>query len=119
MRLGRGSAWAAVTDWENYNRHYTQQRLRTPKEQPDAYRRSSPLHHAAGLKGALQIQHGIADDNVHFQDAAQLMDALVAAGKEFDLVVYPQENHGWVRPEVWLDSTRRMFNFFEKHLKAK
>ncbi|MGH9803762.1 MAG: DPP IV N-terminal domain-containing protein, partial [Candidatus Acidiferrales bacterium] len=64
-----GSAWAAVTDWENYQRHYTQQRLRTPADEPEAYRRSSPIHHVAGLKGRLQLQHGMADDNVHFQDA--------------------------------------------------
>lgn len=112
-----GSAWAAVTDWENYNRHYTQQRLRTPKEEPEAYQRSSPIHHVAGLKGALQIQHGLVDDNVHFQDAAQLLDALVAAGKEFDLAIYPQSSHGWSHPQVWLHSTQKLFDFFERHLK--
>ncbi|MCH8946486.1 MAG: S9 family peptidase [Acidobacteria bacterium] len=114
-----GSAWAAVTDWENYQRHYTQQRLRTPEEEPEAYRRSSPLHHVAGLKNHLQIQHGMADSNVHFQDAVQLMDALVAAGKRFDLVLYPQSSHGWSRPEVWLHSTRAAFEFFETHLKKQ
>jgi len=61
----------------------------------------------------------LADDNVHFQDAVQLIDALVAAGKQFDLVVYPQSNHGWVRPQVWQHSTRAAFEFFERHLKAK
>jgi dipeptidyl aminopeptidase/acylaminoacyl peptidase len=114
-----GSAWAAVTDWENYYRHYTQQRLRTPAEEPEAYRRSSPVHHVAGLKNHLQIIHGMADDNVHFQDAAQLIDALVAAGKKFDLAAYPQSKHGWVRPEVWIHSTRAAFDFFEKHLKEE
>lgn len=114
-----GSAWAAVTDWENYQRHYTQQRLRTPAEQPEAYRRSSPIHHVAGLKGRLQLQHGMADDNVHFQDAVQLIDALVAAGKQFELVVYPQSNHGWVRPQIWQHSARAAFEFFERHLKTK
>ncbi|MFQ5664150.1 MAG: prolyl oligopeptidase family serine peptidase [Terriglobia bacterium] len=114
-----GSAWAPVTDWENYNRHYTQQRLRTPQEEPEAYRRSSPIHHVAGLKNRLQIIHGLVDDNVHFQDAVQLIDALVAAGKEFDLMVYPQSKHGWVRSKVWLHSTRKMFDFFEENLKRK
>lgn len=114
-----GSAWAAVTDWDNYQRHYTQQRLRTPKQEPEAYQRSSPIHHVAGLKNALQLQHGVVDDNVHFQDALQLIDALVAAGKEFDLVVYPQSNHAWAHPDVWVHSARRMFDFFEQHLKGK
>lgn len=114
-----GSAWAAVTDWENYHRHYTQQRLRTPGEHPEAYKRSSPIHHVARLKNHLQIQHGMVDSNVHFQDAVQLIDALVAAGKQFDLVVYPQSDHGWVRPKVWQHSTRAAFDFFEKHLKRK
>ncbi|MFQ5777880.1 MAG: prolyl oligopeptidase family serine peptidase [Terriglobia bacterium] len=113
-----GSAWAAVTDWANYNRHYTQQRLRTPDEEPEAYQRSSPLHHVAGLKNHLQVQHGVVDSNVHFQDAVQLIDALVAADKEFDLVLYPQSNHGWSRPRVWIHSTRKMFDFFEQNLKG-
>lgn len=112
-----GSAWAAVTDWENYHRHYTQQRLRSPEDEPEAYQRSSPIHHVEGLSKPLLLVHGIVDDNVHFQDAAQLVDALVAAGKDFDLLAYPQSRHGWARPEVWLHSTRAMFDFFEKHLK--
>ena len=113
-----GSAWASVTDWENYNRGYTQQRLRTPKEQPEAYKRSSPIHHVEGLKNNLQLVHGVGDSNVHFQDIMQLTDALVAAGKPFTQQFYPQSNHGWVRPEVWIHSTRSMFEFFERHLKV-
>lgn len=113
-----GSAWASVTDWENYNRSYTQQRLRTPKDEPEAYKRSSPVHHVEGLKGALQLQHGVGDSNVHFQDIMQMTDALVHAGKPFTQQFYPQSNHGWARPEVWLHSTRSMFAFFEKHLKG-
>jgi dipeptidyl aminopeptidase/acylaminoacyl peptidase len=112
-----GSAWAAVADWENYNRHYTQQRLRAPEEEPEAYRRSSPIHHVEGLNKPLQVIHGMVDDNVHFQDTVQLVDALVAAGKWFELLVYPESKHGWVRPEVWLHSTRATFEFFERHLK--
>ncbi|MFM7272456.1 MAG: prolyl oligopeptidase family serine peptidase [Gammaproteobacteria bacterium] len=111
-----GSAWAAVTDWENYDRSYTQQRLRTPAEQPEAYARSSPLHHVAGLAGALQLQHGIMDSNVHFQDTAQLTDALVAAGKPFSQQFYPQEDHVAVRPEVWTHATRSLLEFFDRHL---
>lgn len=112
-----GAAWAAVTDWENYHRHYTQERLRTPEEQPEAYRRSSPLHHVAGLKNHLLLIHGMADDNVHFQDAVQLIDALVAAGKDFETMMYPQENHSWSRPATWIHSFRKTFDFFERHLK--
>ncbi len=111
-----GSAWAAVVDWENYQRHYTQERLRTPESEPEAYRRSSPISHVAGLKGHLQIIHGMADDNVHFQDAVQLIDALVAAGKDFETVIYPQENHSWDRVPVWIHSFRATFAFFERHL---
>jgi dipeptidyl aminopeptidase/acylaminoacyl peptidase len=114
-----GSAWSAVSDWANYDRHYTQQRLRTPEEEPEAYQRSSPIHHVAGLKNPLQIIHGMVDDNVHFQDAVQLVDALVSAGKPFDLLIYPESKHGWTRPEVWVHSTRATFEFFEKHLKAQ
>jgi len=114
-----GVAWAAVTDWENYARDYTQERLRSPEEQPEAYQRSSPIHHVAGLKNHLLLIHGMVDDNVHFQDAVQLMDALVAAGKNFDTVTYPQESHSWSRPTTWLHSFRKTFDFFEQHLKPK
>jgi dipeptidyl aminopeptidase/acylaminoacyl peptidase len=112
-----GAAWAAVTDWENYNRTYTQQRLRTPEADPEAYQRSSPIHHVAGLKNHLLIIHGMVDDNVHFQDAVQLMDALVDAGKDFDSILYPQESHSWVRPRTWLHSFRKTFEYFERYLK--
>lgn len=114
-----GSAWASVTDWENYNRGYTQQRLRTPEDEPEAYKKSSPIHHVEGLKGKLQLVHGVVDPNVHFQDIMQLTDALVYAGKPFTQQFYPQSVHGWARPQVWIHSTRSMFQFFEEHVKGK
>jgi dipeptidyl aminopeptidase/acylaminoacyl peptidase len=111
-----GSAWAAVADWENYTRTYTQPRLGIPAERPEAYRRSSPIHHVAGLVGALQLQHGIMDANVHFQDVAQLTDGLVRSGKPFTQQFYPREGHVPVRPEVWTHAARSMFDFFARHL---
>lgn len=114
-----GAAWAAVTDWENYSRDYTQERLRSPEEHPEAYQRSSPIHHVAGLKNHLLLIHGMVDDNVHFQDAVQLIDALVAAGKKFETAIYPQERHSWSRPATWLHSFRATFAFFERHLQPE
>lgn len=114
-----GSAWASVTDWSNYMRHYTQQRLRTPETEPEAYKRSSPIHHVARLKARLQIVHGMVDDNVHFQDAVQLIQALEAADKQFDLVLYPLESHAWSREMTWKHSTRATFEFFERHLRSQ
>jgi dipeptidyl aminopeptidase/acylaminoacyl peptidase len=112
-----GAAWAAVNDWENYNASYTTQRLNTPESNPEAYRRSSPIHYSQNLKDKLLIIHGMVDDNVLFQDAVQLTDKLVKEGKDFEHFYYPQESHGFVRDETWVDAFRRTTDWFDRHLK--
>jgi dipeptidyl aminopeptidase/acylaminoacyl peptidase len=112
-----GSAWAAVNDWENYNAGYTAQRLNTPQSNPEAYRRSSPIHFSNNLKDHLLIIHGIVDDNVLFQDAVQLSEKLIHEGKDFSQAFYPQESHGFVRDETWIDALRRTTEWFERYLR--
>jgi dipeptidyl aminopeptidase/acylaminoacyl peptidase len=112
-----GSSWAAVNDWENYNPYYTTQRFNTPQKNPEAYRRSSPITFSGGLKNHLLIVHGMVDSNVLFQDAVQLTEKLIAEGKEFAHIYYPQEDHGFVRDETWRDAFRRTAEWFERHLK--
>ncbi len=112
-----GAAWASVTDWENYNPTYTRERLTTPRENMEAYRRSSPIHFSAGLKGPLLILHGLGDDNVHVQDDVQLVEKLVHEGKSFEVMFYPEENHGFVRDETLVDAYTRTAEFFDRHLK--
>ncbi len=111
-----GASWAAVNDWENYNAGYTAERLTTPRANPEAYRRSSPIHFSSMLRNPLLVVHGMVDDNVLFQDAVQLTEKLIHEGKDFSHIYYPQENHGFVRDETLIDAFRRSAEWLEKHL---
>jgi len=111
-----GVSWAAVNDWENYNAYYTTERLNTPASNPEAYRRSSPIHFSSLLRNPLLIVHGMIDNNVLFQDAVQLTEKLIHEGKNFEHIYYPEENHGFVRDETLADAYRRTAGWFAKHL---
>lgn len=112
-----GSSWAAVNDWENYNHGYTRERLTTPAENPEAYRRSSPITFSKNLRDNLLLVHGMVDSNVLFQDTVQLTEKLIQEGRPFEEIFYPQEDHGFVRDETWIDALRRTTALFEKHLR--
>jgi dipeptidyl-peptidase-4 len=86
-------AVAPVTDWRYYDNIYTERFLQTPRENPDGYTKNSPLHHAHKLKGHFLLIHGTADDNVHFQNTADLVTALIRADKQFAHFIYPNMNH--------------------------
>ena len=94
-------------------------RLGFPDKNPEAYKRSSPITYADGLKTKLLILHGMADDNVHVQDSVQLTEKLIRLGKTqyFETMFYPSENHGFARPESWTDEYVRILLFFERNLK--
>ena len=114
-----GAAFSAVNDWENYNAFYTEQRLTKPQENPEAYRRSSPITFASMLKNHLLMVHGIVDSNVMFQDAVQLSQKLVHEGKEYEEAYYPEEDHLFVRDETLIDAFRKTGNFFDRWLDNK
>ena len=114
-----GAAFSGVDDWANYNATYTDQRLTTPAENPEAYERSSPIHFSQELQNHMLLIHGMADNNVLFQDAVQLSEKLVAEGKPFEEIFYPEENHGYVRDETLKDAFGRTAAFFDKHRAAK
>jgi len=121
-RIAAAAALRPVFDWKNYyaaNPQYTAQRLGFPDKNPEAYKRSSPISYAEKLERPLLILHGMSDDNVHVQDSIQLMEKLIRLGKTqyFETMLYPSENHGFVRPESWADEYERILAFFEKHLK--
>lgn len=88
-----GISVAPVTDWDLYDTIYTERFLRTPQENPAGYRNNAPTAQAAKLEGDLLVIHGTMDDNVHFQNSIQLVDALQEAGKQFDFMAYPNRNH--------------------------
>jgi dipeptidyl aminopeptidase/acylaminoacyl peptidase len=113
-----GAALRPVTDWAHYNHQYTANILNVPQSDPDAYRRSSPIYFAQGLKGQLLICHGMVDTNVHFQDTVRLVQKLIELRKEnWELAVYPAENHGFVEPTSWADEYKRILALFERALK--
>jgi dipeptidyl-peptidase-4 len=88
-----GVAVASVTDWKSYNEWYTRRRLGMEKDDPEVYKKTSPVHHAAGLKDNLYLIHGMLDDNVLYQDTARLIQQLVEKGKPFDMLAYPRDDH--------------------------
>lgn len=113
-----GAALRPVTDWANYNHGYTSNILNEPFTDSLAYRKSSPLYFAEGLKGNLLICHGMLDVNVHYQDAVKLSQRLIELHKDnWELAGYPMEDHGFVEPSSWTDEYKRIFKLFETVLK--
>ena len=93
-----GIAGAPVADWRNYDSIYTERYMGLPRENEAGYRRSSPLSKAAGVQAPVMLVHNIEDDNVHFQNSIQMADALAQAGKQYQMLVYPQKAHGVTGP---------------------
>jgi len=85
---------APVTHWKFYDSIYTERYMRRPQDNPEGYEQSSPLTHADKLKGKFLLMHGLADDNVHFQNAACLAERWQAQGKPFQMMAYPGKRHG-------------------------
>ena len=113
-----GAALRPVTDWAHYNHPYTANILNEPSTDSIAYAKSSPLYYADGLKGHLLICHGMVDLNVHFQDAVLLTQRLIELGKDnWEMAVYPMEDHGFVEPSSWTDEYKRILKLFEENLR--
>lgn len=115
--FGAGAALRSVTDWAHYNHGYTARILNTPQDDTLAFRRSSPIFYADGLEDPLLIAHGMVDTNVEFQDVVRLAQRLIELGKhDWEMAVYPVENHGFVRPDSWTDEYRRILELFDRVL---
>ncbi|MDQ3696421.1 MAG: prolyl oligopeptidase family serine peptidase [Gemmatimonadota bacterium] len=115
--FGAGAALRSVTDWAHYNHGYTSRILNLPASDTLAYRRSSPIYFAEGLEDPLLVAHGMVDVNVHFQDVVRLSQRLIELGKtDWEMAVYPVEDHAFVRPSSWTDEYRRIFELFERHI---
>ncbi len=113
-----GAGLRSVTDWAHYNHGYTSDILNEPFNDSLAYRRSSPIYYAEGLKGHLLMCHGMVDENVHFQDIVRLTQRLIELGKDnWELAVYPMEDHGFMEPSSWTDEYKRIFKLFQTYLK--
>lgn len=112
-----GAALRSVTDWAHYNHPYTSNILNEPYNDPIAYKRSSPIYFAEGLEGNLLIAHGMVDVNVHFQDVVRLAQRLIELEKDnWEMAVYPVEDHGFVEPSSWTDEYKRILKLFNDTL---
>ncbi|MDR0938880.1 MAG: S9 family peptidase [Mediterranea sp.] len=111
-----GVAVAAPTDWRYYDTVYTERYMRTPQENADGYKASSAFTRADKLSGTLLLVHGMADDNVHFQNCAEYAERLVQLGKQFDMQVYTNRNHSIYGGATRLHLYTRLTNFFNDNL---
>jgi len=113
-----GAAIRSVTDWAHYNHEYTSDILNEPYNDEIAYRQSSPIYFANGLKGNLLMLHGMVDQNVNFQDIVRLTQKLIELHKDnWWLAPYPVEDHAFEQPSSWTDEYKRIYKLFEATLK--
>jgi dipeptidyl-peptidase-4 len=109
-------AVAPVTNWRYYDNIYTERYMQTPQENADGYDDNSPINHVEKLKGNYLLIHGMADDNVHYQNAVEMTTALVKANKQFTQMAYPNKNHGIYGGNTRLHLYYLMTNFILKNL---
>ncbi|WP_128330165.1 S9 family peptidase [Apibacter sp. HY039] len=111
-----GIAVAPVTNWRFYDTIYTERFLQTPQENSKGYDENSPINYAKELKGNYLIIHGTADDNVHLQNSVEMIEALVQEGKQFDMAIYPDKNHGIYGGKTRYQLYQKMTNYIKTNL---
>lgn len=104
-------AVAPVTSWRFYDTIYTERYMRTPQENPDGYDDNSPINHVDKIEGDYLLVHGSADDNVHYQNTMEMTDALIEEGVDFDLMIYPDHDHGIFTGNARFHLYRKMTDF--------
>lgn len=112
-------AVAPVTSWRYYDSIYTERYMTTPQENPSGYDENSPINHVDKLKGDFLLIHGSGDDNVHVQNTMRMVEALVQANKQFELMIYPDKNHGIYGGNTRLQLYTKMTNFINRTLGDK
>jgi dipeptidyl-peptidase-4 len=109
-------AGAPVTHWDGYDTHYTERYMGRPQDNPQGYEVSSVMHHVEQIKGKLLLVHGLIDENVHFRHTARLINALIRAGKRYDLLLFPDERHLPRRLEDRVFMEEQVCGYFLSHL---
>jgi dipeptidyl-peptidase-4 len=109
---------APVTSWNCYDTHYTERYMGLPEENHAGYKESAVLGHVNNMKGKLLIIHGLIDENVHFRHSATLITKLISAGKDYDLLLFPNERHSPKRLQDRIYMEKRISDFFIKYLKS-
>ncbi len=115
-RFKAGISVAPVTNWRDYDSIYTERYMGLPKDNASAYD-DSIVSAAGSLHGSLLLVHGTSDDNVHFQNTIQMTDALIRAGKQFRLMIYPDKTHGIAGAGTRTQLFHMMEDFWNKELK--
>ena len=109
-------AGAPVTSWDGYDTHYTERYMGLPSENPNGYRESAVFDHIPNMRGRLLLVHGLIDENVHFRHTARLINRLIASGKDYDLLLFPDERHSPRRLRDRIYMEQRISDYFSKHL---
>jgi dipeptidyl-peptidase-4 len=109
-------AGAPVTHWDGYDTHYTERYMGTPQSNPEGYAASAVMTHVDALRGKLMLVHGGIDENVHFRHTARLINALVAARKDYDLLLFPDERHMPRREDDRVYMEQRVRDHFRENL---
>ena len=109
-------AVAPVTNWRYYDTIYTERYMGLPKDNASGYDDNSPINHVDKLKGKFLLVHGMADDNVHLQNSTEMINALVKANKPFDLMLYPDKNHGIFGGNTRVHLYEKMTNYILQNL---
>jgi dipeptidyl-peptidase 4 len=116
-RFRAGVAVAPVTDQLNYDTIYTERYMGLLKDDKTGYEQSDVTQNADKLQGALLLVHGTSDDNVHFQNSIQMIDALIKAGKQFRLMIYPNKTHSIAGKDARIHLFTMIVDHFERELK--
>jgi len=111
-----GIAGGTVADWRDYDSIYTERYMQTPQNNPEGYKKSSPVHSAKNLHGKLLLIHGSIDDNVHMQNTMQFVYELQKAGKQFQLMLYPKSRHGVTDPLLLKHMRQMMLDYIVENL---
>jgi dipeptidyl-peptidase-4 len=112
-----GVSVAPVSNWKYYDNIYTERYMGTPETNPDGFDANSPTTYTDQLRdGSLLLVHGTGDDNVHWQNSAELINALVRSNKQFDLMVYPDRNHGIYGGNTRYHLYKKMTTFIKENL---
>ena len=112
--IAKGIAIAPVTDWRLYDSGYTERFMRRPQVNEGGYNDADLTHLADGLKGELLIVHGNADDNVHVQNTWRMVEALINADKDYQMLVYPDDNHFLKKGNHYKHLHKQLIKFLEK-----
>lgn len=112
-------AVAPVTNWKWYDSVYTERYMQTHEENPAGYDDNSPVNFADQLEGQYLLVHGLADDNVHFQNTAEMANQLIVNNKQFETMVYPNQAHSISDPNAKLHLYNLMTKFLNEKLKGK